>query len=112
MRAALADMALEVAGVTALVIMMPSPLETMEGTIMRTLRRLAAVLLPVIMVCTGASMTTSAECEHIIGRHMVGEALLAAHLVAVAEKAGMKASEINAILKDIAEKSAIQEFWI
>ena len=43
---------------------------------------------------------------------MVGEALLAAHLVATAERAGMSADEINAILKDVAHKSAIDEFWI
>jgi hypothetical protein len=43
---------------------------------------------------------------------MVGEALLAAHFVALAEKLGMKPAEINATLKGIAEKSAVQEFWI
>jgi hypothetical protein len=43
---------------------------------------------------------------------MVGEALLAAHFVALAEKSGMAPSEINTILKSISEKSAIQEFWI
>src|SRR5205085_3592073 len=47
-----------------------------------------------------------------IARHMVGEALLAAHFVALAEKAGMTPGEINAVLKSVAEKSAIQEFWI
>jgi hypothetical protein len=43
---------------------------------------------------------------------MVGEALLAAHFVALAEKSGRKPAEINATLKNIAEKSAVQEFWI
>jgi hypothetical protein len=43
---------------------------------------------------------------------MVGEALLAAHLVALAEKARMKKTDIDAILTSIAEKSAAQEFWI
>jgi len=43
---------------------------------------------------------------------MVGEALLTAHFVAVAEKTGMKPAGINAILKNIAEKSGIEEFWI
>jgi hypothetical protein len=43
---------------------------------------------------------------------MVGEALLAAHFVALAEKAGMTRDAINAILKSVAERSAIQEFWI
>ena len=43
---------------------------------------------------------------------MVGEALLAAHFVALAEKSELKPAEINATLKSIAEKSAVQEFWI
>ncbi len=43
---------------------------------------------------------------------MVGEAMLAAQFVAAAEKSGMNADAINAALKDIAGKSALQEFWI
>ena len=43
---------------------------------------------------------------------MVGEALLAAHFVAVAEKTGMTSGAIDAILKEIAAKSAVEEFWI
>jgi hypothetical protein len=63
-------------------------------------------------LCAGTSASRAADCEDTIARHMVGEALLAAHFVALAEKAGMTPSEINAILKSVAEKSAIQEFWI
>jgi len=54
----------------------------------------------------------AAECDEDVIEHMLGEALLAANLVAVAEKAGMQPAQINAILKDVAEKSAIDEFWI
>jgi hypothetical protein len=61
---------------------------------------------------TGTSSLRATECETTIARHMVGEALLAAHFVALAEKAGMAPSEINAILKNVAERSAMQEFWI
>ncbi len=43
---------------------------------------------------------------------MVGEALLVSHFVAVAEKSGMTVSAIDETLKEIAAKSAIQEFWI
>ena len=43
---------------------------------------------------------------------MVGEALLAAQFVARAETSGMKPAAINAILKNVAEKSGVQEFWI
>ena len=64
------------------------------------------------VVCTGGSTVRAADCEEIVARHMVGEALLAAHFVALAEKSGLKPAEINATLKSIAEKSAVQEFWI
>lgn len=53
-----------------------------------------------------------AEVEAAVARHMVGEALLTAHFVAAAERCGMSRDEINAVLKDIASKSAIDEFWI
>ena len=63
--------------------------------------------------CTGAGAGAGAsDGEQIVARHMVGEALLAAHLVAIAEQAGMTSAEINGILKDVAERSAIDEFWI
>jgi hypothetical protein len=52
------------------------------------------------------------DCEAIIGKYMIGQALLAANYVAAAEKAGMKPAEINAALKDIAKRSSIEEFWI
>jgi len=61
---------------------------------------------------SGPSESRAADCNDTIARHMVGEALLAAHFVALAEKAGMTPGEINAVLKSVAEKSAIQEFWI
>src|SRR3954452_5942551 len=55
----------------------------------------------------------AAECEEdVIAQHMVGEALLAADLVAAAEKAGMTPAQTNTLLKNGAEKSAIDEFWI
>ena len=79
---------------------------------MHLTRNLAVILVSLGMVATGGSTVRAAECEEIVARHMVGEALLAAHLVALAEKAGMKPAEINATLKSIAEKSAAQEFWI
>ena len=59
-----------------------------------------------------ASPLRAADCEDAIARHMVGEALLAAHLVAVAEKAGVAPQAIDAVLKEVAQKSAIEEFWI
>ena len=77
---------------------------------MPTTRHLLATALSLLAI--SAAPARAAGCEDIIARHMVGEALLAAHVVADAEKAGLKPAEINAVLKDIAAKSAIQEFWI
>ena len=75
-------------------------------------RILAAMLVFSFVLATGTSTLQAADCEDTITRHMVGEALLAAQFVALAEKAGMTPSEIDAILKSVAEKSAMQEFWI
>ena len=69
------------------------------------------LLLPFALF-TGSSPLRSAGCEDTIARHMVGEALLAAHFVAVAEKTGMTTDAIDAILKEIGAKSAVEEFWI
>src|ERR1700737_4853501 len=75
-------------------------------------RILTAMLVVSFVLSNGTSALRAAECEYTIARHMVSEALLAAQFVALAEKAGMTPSEINAILKSVAEKSAVQEFWI
>jgi hypothetical protein len=79
---------------------------------MQITRILAAMLVSCFVLCTGISGLRAATCEDTVARHMVGEALLAAHFVALAEKAGMTPSAINAILKNVSERSAIQEFWI
>jgi hypothetical protein len=75
-------------------------------------RILAAMLVFSFALCPGTSALRAADCEDTVAGQMVGQALLAAHLVALAEKAGMTPSEINTILKSVAEKSAMQEFWI
>src|SRR5262249_16614501 len=41
---------------------------------------IAAILISLIMTCIGGSAVRAAECEDLIARHMVGEALLAAAL--------------------------------
>lgn len=72
-----------------------------------------AQLFSIVVVALLSAQTASAEdCEAVVARHMVGQAMLAANYVAAAEKAGMKPAEINTALKTIAAKSAIEEFWI
>jgi hypothetical protein len=75
-------------------------------------RLLGSVICVYLALFAGASPSRAAGCEDTIARHMVGEAMLAAQFVAAAEKNGMTADAIKAILKDIAAKSAIEEFWI
>ena len=65
-----------------------------------------------LLLVAVASPLRAAVCEDMVARHMVGEAMLAAQFVAAAERNGMAASSINAALKDITAKSAIEEFWI
>ena len=79
---------------------------------MHSVRKLAVAALVAAANLIAGSSARAADAEEIVARHMVGEALLAAHLVAIAERAGMSPAEINAILKDVADKSAIDEFWI
>jgi hypothetical protein len=71
---------------------------------MHMTRNVAAIIVALIMLCNGRPAAEAADCEDLIAQHMVGEALLAAHLVALAEKSGMKKADIDAILKRITEK--------
>jgi hypothetical protein len=70
----------------------------------------AAILGLVIMASVGSPKASASDCDDLIARHMIGEAMLAAQFVALAENGGMAPSEINAALKNISENSAIQEF--
>ena len=47
-----------------------------------------------------------------VGGHMVASAKLTAHFVAAAIAAGMTTDEINAVLVEVADESAIAEFWV
>jgi len=64
------------------------------------------------LLVASASPARAADCEDKIARHMVGEEMLAAPFVAAAERNGMTSTGINGILKEVADNSAIQEFWI
>ena len=66
------------------------------------------LFLPLMLV----SPLRAADCEDVIARHMVAEAMLAAQFIAAAEWNGMTPGAINEALKDIVAKSAIEEFSI
>src|SRR3954470_24461244 len=75
-------------------------------------RNLLGTLVAMLLACGFAVPSRASDCDEVIGRHMTGQAMLAAHFIASAEKGGMTAHQINAVLKAIAENSAIEEFWI
>src|SRR5262245_57953920 len=52
------------------------------------------------------------DVEEAIGQQMIVEARLTAHVVAVAERAGLKPAEITAILRDITEHTVLNEIWV
>jgi len=79
---------------------------------MQKSRIIGSIICVYLALSACASPLRAANCEDTTARHMVGEAMLAAQFVSAAEKNGMSADAINAILKDIAGKSAIEEFWI
>ncbi len=79
---------------------------------MQKSRQLGLVICLCFVLLASASPSRAAGCEDTIARHMVGEAMLAAQFVAAAERNGMTSEGINGILKDVAAKSAVQEFWI
>jgi hypothetical protein len=72
----------------------------------------APAILVAVLACFANSSSTAADCDDLIARHMIGQAMLAAQFVAVAEKAGMMRAQINGVLGRVAESSAIEEFWI
>ncbi len=59
---------------------------------------------------TGAT-SVNAE-DGLLSDHMAAEAMLTAHFVAAAVKAGMTTEEINGALASVAAGSAISEFWV
>jgi HAMP domain-containing protein/type II secretory pathway pseudopilin PulG len=75
------------------------------------------VLMLVAVVATAAVLGWSdaqgtGDIEAAIGNHMLAEAKIAAHLVAVAEASGLTTAEINARLREIVNTTVVDEFWI
>ncbi|MXX04616.1 MAG: hypothetical protein F4X08_11185 [Gemmatimonadetes bacterium] len=59
-----------------------------------------------------AGATSGTEVDGLLTDHMAAEAMLTAHFVAAAVKAGMSTEEINGALASVADASAISEFWV
>ena len=61
---------------------------------------------------TDAATTEGVMESSLLSEHMAAEAMLTAHFVAAAVKAGMSVEEINGVLASVADGSAISEFWV
>ena len=61
---------------------------------------------------TGAAETADVTADDLLSEHMAAEALLTAHYIAAAVKAGVSTEEINGVLTSVADGSAISEFWV
>ena len=72
----------------------------------------------IVSICTwflsaGISLADErSQKENIVSKHMVAQAILTAHYIDAALKAGLDANAINAVLASVAEQSVISEFWI
>ena len=75
-------------------------------------RLMTIVCAGVCLLASGVVVADEAETLDAISEHMVAQAMLAAHFIDAALKAGMDADQINAMLADIADNSVISEFWI
>ena len=69
-----------------------------------------------ICTCLLSSGTSFAEEalqeENIVSKHMVAQAILTAHYIDAALKAGMDTATISNVLASVAEQSVISEFWV
>ena len=76
------------------------------------MNKLIGIACVFMLLSGGAQAGEKSSLENVHSRHMLAEAMLTAHFVAAALKAGMGREEINAVLTDIAEHSAVTEFWV
>ena len=82
-----------------------------EGTMNKIVKTLTVLGL---CLALGGLVTVdkARAADDAVSQHMLAQAMLAAHFVAAAIKAGMSKDEINAALAGVAAGSAISEFWI
>ena len=77
-----------------------------------TVRKAIGIVGVVALLCGGAAAEDRSALEELHAEHMVAEAMLTAHFVAAALKAGMGKDEIDAVLAGVAERSAVTEFRV
>ena len=73
---------------------------------------LIAVFICICLLLNGVALAEDKSADDMASGHMVAQAMLAAHFIDAALKAGMSTEDINAVLAKIADQTVISEFWI
>ena len=76
------------------------------------MNKLIAIACVFVLLSGGTQAQDKSTLENVHSGHMIAEAMLTAHFVAAALKAGMGREEIDAVLTDIANRSAVAEFHV
>ena len=76
------------------------------------MNKLVGVACVFMLLSGGTQAEEKSSLEDVHSRHMLAEAMLTDHFVAAALKAGMGREEIDAVLTEIAERSAVTEFHV
>lgn len=71
-----------------------------------------AVFTSLGLLLGGLALADEKSTDATASGHMVAQAMLTAHYIDAAVKAGMSADEINAVLAKVADETVISEFWI
>ena len=65
-----------------------------------------------VLLLNGLAVAEEKSADAMASGHMVAQAVLTAHFIDAALKAGMSTDDINAVLAKVAEQTVISEFWI
>ena len=76
------------------------------------MRRISMLVLALGLVLSGIAAADVVSVEEATAKHMVAQALLTAHFIDAARRAGFSAEEIDAVLAKVAAQTVISEFWI
>ena len=71
-----------------------------------------AVFICLGLLPSGLALAEEKSTDAMASGHMVAQAMLTAHFIDAAVKAGMSTDEINAVLAKVADETIISEFWI
>ena len=64
------------------------------------------------LLLSGFALAEEKSMDAMASGHMVAQAVLTAHFIDAALKAGMSTDAINAVLARVADETIISEFWI